>query len=143
MSAKELFYSKEHSFSEAEARTYAREDLIYNVTEDLLLQMEDLSVSKVELSRSLNKSRAYVSQLLGGSRNMTLASLSDICFALGIQPKIEFLSTHQECFSEKKTTSYTTDTWQLDEIEIRSLNPIVLDSNIIDRSNPAQWERVA
>lgn len=74
--------------SKAEERLYARESLIYNVTEDLLVILEDKGVSKSELARRLGKSRAYVTQVLSGSRNMTLGSLSDFCFALDIEPKI-------------------------------------------------------
>lgn len=90
MSAKDMFYSAEHEFSRAEARAFAREDLIYNVTEDVLFQMEQMSVTKQELARRLGKSRSYVTQLLSGARNMTLGSLADICFALGIEPQVRF-----------------------------------------------------
>jgi len=75
-------------FSRAEERVYAREELVYNVTEDILVALEDLDVSKKELARRLGKSRSYVTQILSGARNMTLGTLSDICFALGIKPKV-------------------------------------------------------
>lgn len=74
--------------SNAEQRLYARESLIYNVTEDLLVILEDKGVSKSELARRLGKSRAYVTQVLSGSSNMTLGSLSDFCFALGVEAKV-------------------------------------------------------
>jgi transcriptional regulator with XRE-family HTH domain len=93
MSAKEarnMFYPADKQFSRAEDRALAREELIYNVTEDLLVLLEKLGVNKVELARHLGKSRAYITQLLSGSRNMTLGTLADICFTLGISPKISF-----------------------------------------------------
>lgn len=89
MSARDMFYSKDTCFSDAEERAYAREDLVFNVTEDLLVMLEDLNVSKAELARRLGKSKSYVSQVLSGSRNMTLGSFSDICFALGFKPEIK------------------------------------------------------
>lgn len=89
MSAKEMFYSKDKSFSNAEKKAYAREDLIFNVTEDLLVMMEDIGISKAELAKKLGKSKSYVTQVLSGSRNMTLGSFSDICFALGFKPEIK------------------------------------------------------
>ena len=89
MSAKDMFYSKNKDFSNAEEKAYAREDLVFNVTEDLLLILEDLSLSKAELARRLGKSKSYVTQILSGSRNMTLGSFSDICFALGFKPEIK------------------------------------------------------
>lgn len=72
----------------AEKRRFAREELVYNVTEDILVALEDLVLTKKELARRLGKSRSYVSQVLSGARNMTLGSLSDICFALDIEPKV-------------------------------------------------------
>ena len=67
----------------------AREQLIYNVTEDFLVILEDRNISKKELANRLGKSQSYVTQLLSGLRNMTLGSLSDICFALDFEPKIQ------------------------------------------------------
>lgn len=89
MSAKYMFYSKGTSFNNADERAYAREELVFNVTEDLLVMLEDLNVSKAELAKRLGKSKSYVTQMLSGSRNMTLGSLSDICFALGFKPEIK------------------------------------------------------
>ena len=89
MSAKDMFYAKSKDFSNADEKAYAREDLVFNVTEDLLLILEDLSISKAELARRLGKSKSYVTQILSGSRNMTLGSFSDICFALGFKPEIK------------------------------------------------------
>jgi len=93
MSAKEtrnMFYPADKEFSRAEDRALAREEVIYNVTEDLLVLLEKLDVSKVTLARHLGKSRSYITQLLSGSRNMTLGTLADICFTLGVSPKISF-----------------------------------------------------
>src|SRR5690554_8135490 len=97
MSAKELFYGAGHEFSRAEARAYAREELIYNVTEELLVQMEELGVTKLELARRLGKSRSYVTQMLSGARNMTLGTLSDICFELGVSPQVGFEIGRASC----------------------------------------------
>jgi transcriptional regulator with XRE-family HTH domain len=88
MSAKDMFYPEGKEFSKAEDRAYAREDLVYNVTEDILVALEDLEVSKKDLARKLGKSKSYVTQLLSGARNMTLGTLSDICFALDLTPKV-------------------------------------------------------
>lgn len=92
--ARDMFYSPDKEFSRAEDRALAREELIYNVTEDLIVLLEKLQVSKVTLARHLGKSRSYITQLLSGSRNMTLGSLADICFALGVTPEINFTRDH-------------------------------------------------
>ncbi len=88
-SARELFYPRNKQFRRAEERAFAREELIYNVTEDILVTMENQGVTHKELARRLGKSRSFVSQVLNGARNMTLGSLSDICFALGIKPVVQ------------------------------------------------------
>lgn len=88
MNARDMFYPEGKEFSKAEDRAYAREDLVYNVTEDILVALEDLNISKQELARKLGKSKSHVTQLLSGARNMTLGTLSDICFALELTPKV-------------------------------------------------------
>lgn len=90
MSARDIFYPVDMVFSNAEEKSYAREELSYNVTEDILVILEDMGVSKAELAKRLGKSRSYVTQILSGSRNMTIGSLSDICFVLGVKPQITF-----------------------------------------------------
>jgi transcriptional regulator with XRE-family HTH domain len=93
MSAKDLFYPESKKFSHADEKAFAREELVYNVTEDILLVLEDMEISKKELARRLGKSRSYISQILSGARNMTLGSLSDICVALDVKPNINLAST--------------------------------------------------
>jgi transcriptional regulator with XRE-family HTH domain len=87
MSAKEMFTTRD--FSTNEERIFAREELVFNVTEDLLVIMEDLNITKAQLAKKLGKSKSFVTQVLSGSRNMTLGSFSDICFALGFKPTVK------------------------------------------------------
>lgn len=84
--------NRERMYEGAEARAAARDRLIFNVTDDLLVVMEDNGVSKHELARRLGKSKSFVSQILSGRRNMTLGTFSDICFALKFEPKIAITS---------------------------------------------------
>lgn len=96
MNARDMFYPEGKKFSHSEDRLYAREGLIYNVTEDITVAMEDLGVSKKELARRLGKSPSFVTQTLSGARNMTLGTLSDICFELGFQPRISAMPIESE-----------------------------------------------
>jgi len=66
------------------ARDLARGAYLFRVTEDILVAMEDQSVSKAELAQRLGLSKARISQLLGGSSNMTIGTLAEIAFALGL-----------------------------------------------------------
>jgi len=68
--------------SEEHQRLVAQERLILEVTESIHGQMQAMGVNRVQLAERLGKSKAYVSQLLSGNRNMTLRSLADISFAL-------------------------------------------------------------
>jgi len=65
-------------------RDFARGAYLFRVTEDILVAMEDQGVSKAELAQRLGLSKARISQLLGGSSNMTIGTLAEIAFALGL-----------------------------------------------------------
>ncbi|MBF0383299.1 MAG: helix-turn-helix transcriptional regulator [Magnetococcales bacterium] len=67
-------------------RALFQEDYILEVTEGIWEQMELKQVSKKELADKLGKSKAYITQILNGSRNMTLRTQADIAFALGVKP---------------------------------------------------------
>jgi transcriptional regulator with XRE-family HTH domain len=66
------------------ARNLARGSYLFRVTEDILVAMEDLGVTKSELARRLGKSKPRINQLLSGSSNMTNGTLSDIAVELGL-----------------------------------------------------------
>ena len=66
------------------ARNLARGSYLFRVTEDILVAMEDLGISKSELASRLGISKPRISQLLKGSSNMTIGTLSDIAFELGL-----------------------------------------------------------
>jgi len=84
------FFEKWASESAERQKLLFEEELILDVTETIWEDMERLNINKVELAERLGKSKAHMSQLLNGSRNMTLRSLADICFALEVQPKFTF-----------------------------------------------------
>lgn len=49
---------------------------------DICRLMEEKKVSKAELARRLGTSRAYVTKLLGGNANFTLATMTKVAMAL-------------------------------------------------------------
>jgi len=98
----------------------AREKLIYNLTEDLLVLLEDRGMTKAELAKALGKSRSYVTQVLSGSRNMTLGTLSDICHELNAKPIVRVLPN-----GSKVLTYEQNPIWLKEEIQnIKSSNDI-------------------
>ncbi len=64
-------------------RLIERERLWIEATEALCRLMESKRVSSAELARRLDVSPARISQLLSGTRNLTLTSLADAFHALG------------------------------------------------------------
>jgi len=80
-----------NSIPELTDKQKASEELIFNVTEDILLAMQDAGFTQSQLANALGKSKAHVSSLLSGERNMTLKTLSDINYALGTNIRITIL----------------------------------------------------
>ncbi len=65
-----------------------QEGLILDVTEQIWERMQSLGLKKQDLADKLDKGKSHVTQLLSGSRNMTLRTLSDIATALDCEVKI-------------------------------------------------------
>ncbi len=84
------FFDAWEQESEENARLFAQERLIMEVTEAVWKVMQDSGVTKSELAQRMQTTKGYVSQVMSGSRNMTLRTLSDICFALGGRPVFNF-----------------------------------------------------
>ena len=64
-------------------RDFAEERLIAEVAEEIWEAMEEAKLSKTDVAARLGKSKAFIGQVLNGSRNMTLRTLADIEFTLG------------------------------------------------------------
>lgn len=81
-------YSEFEASSVASRRLLRQEELILKATEVLSQQLELQRVSKVELARRLGKSKAFVTQVLSGGRNLTLRTLADFADALGCRAEL-------------------------------------------------------
>lgn len=71
-------------------REFAQEHLIEATAQAIWEQLDRRQMTKADVAKVLDKSKAYVTQILGGNRNMTLRTLSDIAFGLGLQVEIQF-----------------------------------------------------
>ncbi len=71
---------------EAYERLLRQERLILDVTEALAGALDDSGVTRAELARRLGRTPGFVSQVLGGGRNLTLRTIADIAAALSLQP---------------------------------------------------------
>lgn len=64
-------------------RHFAHDVAMLSVTAALISTMQAQRVTRTELADRIGKSKAFVSQVLSGSRNMTLRTIADIALALG------------------------------------------------------------
>jgi transcriptional regulator with XRE-family HTH domain len=72
-------------------RIYERDALAFEASELISRLMEEQQVSKTDLARLVGTSKSHVTQLLSGSRNMTVHTLADLAFALGHKVEIRSL----------------------------------------------------
>lgn len=64
------------------ARIFAQEDLIEEAGELIVRAMDRENISKNELSQRIGVSRPYITQILSGSRNITLRTFADLMYAM-------------------------------------------------------------
>ena len=64
------------------ARLFTQEQLIDEATELIVRAMLQEKLSKAELARRVGRSKAHITQLLTGSRNMTLRTFADLMFLM-------------------------------------------------------------
>ena len=69
-------------------RRYEEERLILWTTEAICEAMEERGLNRAAIAGKLGTSRANVTQLLSGSRNMTLRSLAALAHACGMRAEI-------------------------------------------------------
>ncbi len=63
--------------------------IVQGASEVIRALMDREGVSKAELARRVGKSRAYVTQSLGGDRNMTLGTLARFADALNADVRVD------------------------------------------------------
>ena len=87
-----------------------RGDLIMDVTEAICGILESEGIERKELAVRIGKTKSYVSQVLNGSRNMTLATVADIALALGYKPVVRFeKNLGKTIFRDSKEVDFAED----------------------------------
>ncbi|HKO14596.1 MAG TPA: helix-turn-helix transcriptional regulator [Gemmatimonadaceae bacterium] len=69
--------------SDEEQRLYARDLAMLSVTGAIISAMEAAGITRAGLADRIGRSEGFVSQVLSGSRDLTLATLADVLWALG------------------------------------------------------------
>jgi len=72
-------------------RAFAQEGLLAQATEAIWCVMDAEGVRKVDLAQRIGCSKAHISMVLEGTRNMTLRTLSDIAAALGYEVEVKLV----------------------------------------------------
>ena len=89
-------YDEFNSHSKENARLLRQEGLLIETAHRLCEALESLGISRSELAKRLGTSRANITQLLGGRRNLTLKSLSDIAYNLGCEVSLDLRPVEYE-----------------------------------------------
>ena len=92
--------SREH------ARAFLEQGLILDATEAICEALEKRQMSKTALADRLGTSKAHVTQLLNGSRNMTLRTFAGIAFALDMIPTMA-LTERVSCSAQEERVERT------------------------------------
>lgn len=79
-----------------DSETYDKEVVRDEISEQINQLMKRENVSKAELARRLEKSRAYVTKILQGNANFTLDTLVQIARALGYRYTLLFVPKEAE-----------------------------------------------
>lgn len=85
--ANEAWIKRQTETPEARRR-YEEERLILWTTEAIWKAMDEQGLTRAEMAERLGTSRANITQLLSGSRNMTLRSLASLAFACDLRAEI-------------------------------------------------------
>jgi len=88
------------------ARLTRQEELILDVTELVLEKIEQKGLNKSKLAEMLGTNKSHITQLLRGSRNMTLRTVSDIFFELDYKVNIEVISLNEHEFKQREPRLY-------------------------------------
>jgi len=80
-----LNFLQHHLPTEEGRRLYAHEAAMMTVSNALVEAMEKAGKNRAWLAETLGRTPGFVSQVLSGSRNMTLKTLADFAFALGLE----------------------------------------------------------
>jgi transcriptional regulator with XRE-family HTH domain len=93
------------------------EGAILEFTECMAAKMKELSVSKTDLAHKLKCTQSYITKVLQGSTNFTLASMVKIAFALdceltiGFKPKAPLADWKMFNFSTGRAVTVPTNEW--------------------------------
>lgn len=73
---------------DTEQAIYAKEDMAYNISEELLVAMEDQGIDESDLAKRISRSKRYVQRAIRFPGDLKVSKLFDICLALNMEMKV-------------------------------------------------------
>ena len=108
---------------------YQFESIVVDLTEEICEIMVAQGVTRAELARRLNKSRAYVTKILRGDQNLTLRTVVDVLWELGYKAEIRVMPASRK------------DSWDEVVYEFRSQTDVRvhrIPAHLLQRENYAE-----
>jgi len=100
---------------------YHFENYIYDITEQIAIAMEGNSISKAQLAAKLHAGKSWVTQLLNGSNNFTLATMVKLSNALQTELRLTIRPQGWEQVAEFSKESYYPKELLWDKCELDGL----------------------
>lgn len=114
-------------------RLLSVEALAAEASETIAKLMAEQGVSKADLARRLNKSRAWVTQLLSGRANVTVRTLAEVAFALDAELKLRAQPPRWKASAKPLGTGWRPVSFKIDDY---TLTPPAVSEDVFHlRSN--------
>ena len=84
-------FVERHTQTPRARRIFEQEYFIIEVTDHILNRIEQAGMTQATIAKMLDTSPQNISQILNGSRNMTLKTLAGMAYACGLRPEVEFV----------------------------------------------------
>jgi transcriptional regulator with XRE-family HTH domain len=72
-------------------RGLRQEELIVEVTEAMARALRTSGLTQAEIATRLGKTKGFISQVLGGGKNLTLRTLADVAGAIGCRVEVKLV----------------------------------------------------
>jgi ribosome-binding protein aMBF1 (putative translation factor) len=109
-------------------RLLEREEIIEDFLNHVDEEMKKQGVSRSELARRIDCKPANITQIMRRTRNLTVATMVDIAFFLGLKLKLSITMT-ESVAEELMAAIYTISDWK-ERLEERSAIPFQQDTEV-------------
>lgn len=89
----------------------AIEGFVLEASEVIARAMKEKQVSRADLARRLGKSRAWITQVLSGRANLTLRTLAEIAWSLGVELRLQEAAPAAESRARSGASVWSYGAW--------------------------------